>query len=178
MTQRSQTSPFAACAARVLASLVVCGSVVGWSPAAAGVIGDQNNSVSTSTSSQTSFESPPACNPVGSSRSVLTITTEYAIGPGTIIIDNRDNLIQAPGGCVSNLISVPDDTVFSRCLNVAAGTSHVNVNSHTQTFQCVAAVVAAAPVPVPLLPWPALLLLGNLVAGLGVWQLARRRKTE
>jgi len=35
-----------------------------------------------------------------------------------------------------------------------------------------------APVPVPLLPWPALLLLGNLRAGLGAWQLARRRKTE
>jgi len=142
MTQRSQTSPFAACAARVLASLVVCGSVVGWSPAAAGVIagvGAQNNSISTSTSSQTSFESPPACNPVGSSRSVLTITEEYSIGPSTTIIDNRDNLIQAPGGCVSNQISVPDDTVFSRCLNVAGGTTNVNVNSHTQTFQCVAA---------------------------------------
>ena len=61
---------------------------------------------------------------------------------------------------------------------VIAGTTNVNVNSHTQTFQCVTAVVAAAPVPVTLLPWPTLLLLGNLVAGLGVWQLVRRRKTE
>ncbi|MBK9443088.1 MAG: hypothetical protein IPN53_18090 [Comamonadaceae bacterium] len=75
-------------------------------------------------------------------------------------------------------MTLPTDTGFGRCLNVLAGTVNLNVNTHTQTFQCVAAVVAAAPVPVPLLPWPALLLLGNLVAGLGVWQLVRRRKTE
>ena len=139
----------------------------------------QPTSYSTSTSSQTSFESPPVCNPVGSSRSALTITMEDSVGPGTIIIDNRDNFIPAPpGGCVDNQMSLPADTVSGRCLNVLVGTSNINVNSHTQTFQCVAAVVAAAPVPVPLLPWPALLLLGNLVAGLGVWQLVRRRKAE
>ena len=178
MTQRSNTSPFTASAARVLASLVVCGSVVGWSTAALAQ-GASNSTVTTSTSSQTSFESPTACNPVGSSRSVQTITLEDSIGPATIIIGNRDNVIPTPpGGCVDTQVLLPADTVSGRCYRVIAGTTNVNVNIHTQTFQCVAAVVAAAPVPVPLLPWPALLLLGNLVAGLGVWQLVRRRKTE
>ncbi|MBK9443089.1 MAG: hypothetical protein IPN53_18095 [Comamonadaceae bacterium] len=97
MTQRSHTSPFTASAARVLASLVVCGSVVGWSPAALAQ-GSNNHTVTTSTSSQTSTESPPACNPVGSSRSVLTITLEDTIGPGTIIIGQpRQRHPHAPG---------------------------------------------------------------------------------
>ena len=177
MTKRSQTSPFTASVARLFASLLLCASAIGWAGAVWAQA--QNTSITTSYTSQTSYESPPACNPVGSSRNAQTITLEDTIGPGTIIIGNRDNVIPTPpGGCIDTQALLPSDMVSGRCFRVLSGTSNLNVNTHTQTFQCVAAVVAAAPVPVPLLPWPALLLLGNLVAGLGVWQLVRRRKTE
>ena len=74
--------------------------------------------VTVSTSSHTSVESPPACAPVGSSRSVQTIVLEDTVGPGTIIIGNRDN-----GGVV---------------FQVLAGTANLNTNTHTETYQCVA----------------------------------------
>ena len=174
MTKLSQASPFATCAARGLVGLVLCGVTGLWSAAA--LAGSSTSTITLSTSSHTSFESPPACGPVGSSRSVQAVTLEDTVGPGTIIIGNRDNVIPTPpGGCLDTQVLLPADEFFGRCYRVLAGSTNLNVNTHTETFQCVA---AAGPVPVPLLPWPALLLLGNLVAGLGAWQLARRRKTE
>jgi hypothetical protein len=104
--------------------------------------------ITTSTSSSTSFESPPVCSPVGSSRSVETITLEDTIGPGTIIVGNRDT-----GGTPAN---------------VPAGTSNTNINTHTTTFQCVAAV--------PALPWPWIAGMGFVLSGLGVWTITRRRQ--
>ena len=80
MTQRSQIGPFTASAARVLASMLVFSSVVGWSAMA--LAQATNQTITVSTSGQTSFESLPACNPVGSSRSVQTNTPEDTIGPG------------------------------------------------------------------------------------------------
>ena len=74
--------------------------------------------VTVSTSSHTNVESPPACTPVGSARSVQTVTLEDTIGPGTIIIGNRDN-----GGIA---------------FQVLAGTANLNTNTHTETYQCVA----------------------------------------
>jgi len=74
--------------------------------------------VTTSTSSGTSFESPPACSPLGSSRVVQTVSIENTLGPGSILVGNRDT-----GG-----------TVFA----VVAGTQNINANTHTQTFGCVA----------------------------------------
>ena len=171
MTKRSKASPLIPSPARLFASLLLCASAIGW----AGAVWAQatNTSVTSSYTRQTSYEPPPACNSVGSSRSVQTVTLEDTIGPGTIIIGNRDNVIPTPpGGCIDTQALLPSDMVFGRCFRVLSGTTNLNVNTHTQTFQCVAAVVAAASVPVPLL------LLGNLLAGLGAWQLARRRKTE
>src|SRR5664279_1477799 len=81
--------------------------------------GSSNTTATTSTSSGTSFESPPACSPVGSSRVVQTVTIENTTGPATIVIGDRDR-----GG-----------TAFE----VLAGTNNINLNTHTQTFQCVAA---------------------------------------
>jgi hypothetical protein len=78
-----------------------------------------NGSTSTvSNSSHTSVESPPVCNPVGSSRSVQTFTNEETIGPATIFIGDRDS-----GG-----------TPFQ----VLAGTTNLNTNTHTEIYQCVA----------------------------------------
>ncbi|HVT58283.1 MAG TPA: hypothetical protein VHR45_07770 [Thermoanaerobaculia bacterium] len=106
----------------------------------------------TSTSSGTSFESPPACSPVGSSRVVETVAIENTIGPATIIIGNRDT-----GG---------------EPFEVLAGTTNINVNTHRQTFQCVAAVAA-----VPVLSRSGILGLAGLLGGLGAWRLAGRRTT-
>ena len=84
--------------------------------------GSSNNTFTTSTSSGAGFESPPTCNPIGSSRAVETITLEDRIGPDAILVGNRDT-----GG-----------TVFP----VPAGTSNTNVNVHTQTFGCVAPITS------------------------------------
>ena len=80
--------------------------------------GTGNTTLTVSTSSGTSFESPPACNPVGSSRVVQTATVETTVGPGTILIGDRN-----AGG-----------TVFV----VPAGMVNLDGNTHTQTFICVA----------------------------------------
>jgi hypothetical protein len=137
----------------IVAGLMLHGVAGWWSPAALAA-GATNQTITTSYSSSTFFESPPACAPVGSSRSVQTVTFEETIGPGTIIIGDRDN-----GG-----------TAFQ----VLAGTTNQNVNTHTTIFLCVAAAAVAA---IPALSWLALLLLGNLMAVLGAWQLARRRRS-
>ena len=123
--------------------------VAGWWSTAA-LAQSSNATLTTSTSSSTSFESPPACSPVGSSRTTQTVTLEDTVGPGTIIIGDRDH-----GG-----------TPFQ----VLAGTTNLNVNTHTTTYQCVAVV--------PTLPWPALLGLGGMLGGLGAWQLRRRQRPQ
>lgn len=110
-----------------------------------------NNTFTTSTSSNIGYESPPACSPVGSTRDEQTITLEDTIGPGTIIIGDRDN-----GG-----------TAFE----VLAGTNNVNINTHTTTFRCVAALQA-----VPTLGLAGLLSLFGLIGGLGAWQFVRRQR--
>jgi hypothetical protein len=130
----------------VAAGLLLHGVAGWWSLSALAQI--SNNTFTTSTSSSTGFESPPACTPVGSSRSAQTITLEDAIGPATIIVGNRDN-----GG-----------TAFE----VLAGTSNTNVNTHTATFQCVAAV--------PALPLPGLVGMGLALGGIGAWMISRRRQ--
>jgi len=78
-----------------------------------------NNTTTVSTSSAMWFESPPACGPVGSSRSVQTVTIEESIGPATIVIGDRDN-----GGIGFGVLN---------------GTTNLNTNTHTNTYQCVAA---------------------------------------
>lgn len=147
--RRSRSQGWARIAIGAFAGLLLHG-VAGWWGTTA-LAQTTNSTITTSTTSHTSFESPPACSPVGSSRSVETITLEDTIGPGTIIIGNRDT-----GG-----------TVFV----VLAGWTNLNVNTHTETFQCVAAGTAAS---VPALSWPALLGLAGVLAALGAWQLARR----
>lgn len=103
-----------------------------------------------STSSSISFESPPACSPVGSERSDLTLTLEEVIGPATIIIGDRN-----AGG-----------TAFE----VLAGTVNLNINAHTATFRCVAAAQA-----VPTLGLAGLLSLFGLLCGIGVREFTRRQ---
>jgi hypothetical protein len=135
-------------AASVVAGLLLYAVGGGWSASA--LAQATNNTVTTSTSSSLSFESPPACSPVGSERSEEAITLEETIGPGTIIIGDRD-----AGG-----------TAFE----VLAGTQNVNVNTHTTTFRCVAALQA-----VPALGLAGLLSLFGLLAGFGAWLFARRQ---
>ncbi|MFZ1547469.1 MAG: hypothetical protein WAT12_10280, partial [Candidatus Nitrotoga sp.] len=106
-----------------------------------------NNTITTSTSSSTFFESPPVCNPVGSSRFEQAVTLEDTIGPGTIIIGDRD-----AGG-----------TAFQ----VLAGTQNLNVNTHTTFFRCVAVQA------VPLGPWVPV---GSGVGVLLAFLLMRRRR--
>jgi hypothetical protein len=84
------------------------------------------DTVTVSNGSHTSVESPPACAPVGSFRSVKTVTLEDTVGPGTIIIGDRDS-----GG-----------TAFQ----VLAGTTNRDINTHIETYQC----VASAPPPTKL----------------------------
>ncbi|MBK9064362.1 MAG: hypothetical protein IPL89_14380 [Acidobacteria bacterium] len=59
-----------------------------------------------------------------------TVTLEDTVGPGTIIIGDRDN-----GG-----------TAFE----VLAGTTNLNINTHTQTYKCVAAGGLSSTVAVPI----------------------------
>lgn len=82
-----------------------------------------NDSLTTSTTSMTRLESPPACTPIGSSRRVETVTLEESIGPVTIFIGDRDT-----GG-----------TAFL----VPSEWTNLNVNTHTDIFQCVATASTA-----------------------------------
>ena len=147
--RKSRSHSWARIAVGVAAGLLLHG-VAGWWSATA-LAQTTNSTITTSTSSGTSFESPPACSPVRSSRVVETVTLEGSVGPATIIIGNRDT-----GG-----------TVFV----VLAGWTNLNANTHTETFQCVAAGTAAS---VPALSWPALLGLAGILGALGAWQLSRR----
>ena len=149
--RKSRSHSWVRIAVGVAAGLLLHGVAGLWSTTALAQ-GSENQSLTTSTTSGTSFESPPACSPVGSSRSVDTVTLEETIGPNWIVIGNRDT-----GG-----------TPFY----VLSGTSNLNANTHTQTFQCVAAGTAASSVPA--LSWPALLGLAGVLAALGAWQLGRR----
>lgn len=117
--------------------------------------GDTTTTTTNSTSSSISFESPPACSPVGSERSDLTLTLEEVIGPATIIIGDRN-----AGG-----------TAF----DVLAGTVNLNINAHTATFRCVAAAQAVPAQPVPTLGLAGLLSLFGLLCGIGVREFTRRR---
>lgn len=108
-----------------------------------------------STSSSISFESPPACSPVGSERSDLSLTLEETIGPATIIIGDRN-----AGG-----------TAFE----VLAGTVNLNINAHTATFRCIAAPQAVPAQPIPTLGLAGLLSLFGLLCGIGVREFTRRR---
>lgn len=145
----SRSQSFARIAVGIVAGLLLHGAAGWWSETA--LAQSANTTFTNSTSSHTSLESPPACGPVGSSRSVQTVTLEETVGPGTIIIGDRDN-----GG-----------TAF----DVLAGTNNVNVNTHTETFQCVAATAAPS---VPALSWPALLGLAGTLGAVGAWRLTRR----
>lgn len=184
MPKSSRPPHWTRIAAGIVAGLVLHGVAGWWSPAAlAAGSGATNSTITLSTSSHTSFESPPACGLVGSSRSVQTVTLEESIGgndPITglstcTIIGNRDNFFPTrPCLPQDTQVSLPSDPVTGRWFYVLAGWTNLNVNTHTETFQCVAA--ASASVAVPALPWPALLGLGNLLLGLGTWQLARRRR--
>ncbi|MBK5965525.1 hypothetical protein CCR95_15875 [Thiocystis minor] len=82
-----------------------------------------STSTTWSTTSITRLESPPACTPVGSSRRVETITIEDTIGPATIVIGDRD-----AGGTA---FDVPSEWI------------NLNVNTHTDIFQCVASTPTA-----------------------------------
>ena len=81
-----------------------------------------------------------------------SVTTSVATGPGTIMIE----------------------ACQLQTFLVAAGTSNVNTNTHTETFvDC----LAAAPNAVPTLSEWAFLGMALLLTGFGVWQIAYRRRS-
>jgi len=126
-----------------------------------------NGTVTQSTTSSTSFESPPACSVVGSSRQVQTLTPRLSVGPECIGIGNRDLVNPAPACGGLPPAAPPLDPGRGTVFLVPFGQSNTNFNLHTETVQCVAAV--------PALPLPLFLGLGGALAGLGLWG-ARRLK--
>jgi len=141
-------------------------AVAGWGAATGFAQGTTNTSITESSTTSTSFESPPACSVVGASRQVETVTLQVTVGPGCIGIGNRDVVNPAPD-CGGLPPANPDPSRGTPFL-VTFGNSNVNANTHTETIQCVAAV--------PALPWPALLGLGGALSGLGWLGLKRRRR--
>ena len=138
-TTRRRTWPWIL--AGTLAGVILHGAAGRWSDVV--FAQSTNTSFTTSTTHHTSTESPPACSPVGSSRTETSVTVTEAIGPTTILIGEDQ--------------SVP--------FFVPAGTDNLNTNTHTETFVCIPAV--------PALPPPALFSGGLLLAGLGAWRLRR-----
>jgi hypothetical protein len=137
-----------------------------WSAPALAQGGNTTFTVSTTTSS--SFESPPACSLVGSSRTVDTVTIQGTTGPACVGIGNRDISNPSPACAGLSPAAPPSDPFHGTVFLVLAGTSYINGNTNTETIQCVAAV--------PTLPRPALICLVSFLTGLGAWQLARRRR--
>lgn len=144
MPKSSRSRSWMWMAAGIVAGVLVHGVAGWWTAPAFAQAG--NTTFTTSTTNHTSFESPPACSPVGSSRTAVSASTTVSLGPGTIFIG-------------------PDQ---SQTFFVAAGTTNFNTNTHTETFQCVAAV--------PALPRPAFIATALGAAGLGAWMLTRRRR--
>lgn len=128
--------------------------------------GGQNGTTTESTTSSTSFESPPDCSVIGSSRQVQTLTFQLSVGPRCIGIGDRDIANPSPDCQGLTPEAPPVDPDFGTVFLVPFGTSNTNANLHTETIQCIAAV--------PVLPWPALLGLGGALGGLGLWGFRRR----
>lgn len=119
-----------------------------------------NSTMTQSTSSSTSFESPPACSAVGSARQVQVTTFEVTVGPGCIGIGNRD--IVNPSPQCAGLPPWPAlDPGRGTVFLVPFGNQNLNTNINTETIQCVAAV--------PALPIPLLFGLGGALAALGAY---------
>lgn len=150
-----------------LVAAVALHAVAGWGVAPGFAQGVPNSTHTESTTSTTSFESPPDCSVIGSSRQVQTITTALTVGPGCIGIGNRDLANPAPDCQGLPPAAAPVDPGFGTVALVPFGSSNLNVNVHTETIQCIAAV--------PVLPWPALLGLGGALGGLGLWSFRHRR---
>jgi hypothetical protein len=106
--------------------------------------GGGNTTTTTSTTHSTHTLSPPDCEPVGSSAFNTSVTSQTTFGPATILIGEDQS-----------------ESYF-----VAAGTTNVNINTHTATFLCVAAV--------PVMPRSTMAALGLGLTFLGVWRLRRR----
>lgn len=153
----------------VLAGLLLHGVAGWWTPAGLAQGGEPDITTTNSTSSSTSFESPPVCSPVGSSRVVLTTTVDSTFGPSCIGIGDRDIVDPSPACGGSPAADPPFDPSHGTAFVVVAGSLNINTHTHFETFQCIAAV--------PGLPWPALLGLGGMLSGLGMWRLRARRAT-
>jgi hypothetical protein len=150
----------------VLAGLLLHG-VAGWGSLVALAQGSVTFTSSFTTSS--SFESPPACT-VGSSRTVETATVQQTLGPLCIGIGNRDVVNPSPACAGVPAAAAPSDPFHGTVFLNLAGTTNFNDNTNTETIQCVAAV--------PALPWPALLGLGGILSGLGVWRVRRPARPD
>ena len=130
-----------------------------------------NNTLTTSTTSASGFESPPACTVIGSTRDVETVTFTLSVGPACIGIGNRDIANPSPD-CPTEPppgfppAPPPVDPGFGTTHLVPFGTTNTNVNTHTLTLTCVA--------PTPALPWPWLIGLGAGLLGAGAGMVRRR----
>lgn len=122
----------------------VCGAVGG---------GGGTTTSTTSTSHHTTYSTAENCTP----HTQETVTTTQALGPGWICIGDD-------GG----------DKIYPNCspgfpFNVAAGTTNINTNTHTETFVC-----SAEPIPT-LSEWAQIGMAALLVGG-GLLALRRTRQ--
>jgi hypothetical protein len=126
-----------------------------------------NTTTTVSSTTETGFESPPACSVIGSTREVQTLTFTVNVGPACIGIGNRDapNPSPACGGLPP--APPPMDPSFGGPFLVPLGTVNTNTNVHTLMLTCVA--------PTPALPWPWLIGLGAGLLGAGAGLVRRRR---
>ena len=138
--------------------------------------GTSNNTITTSTSSQTG--------PINA----LYVVSEDTIGPGTINIGSRSGCTLVPPPTLANCIptsgtgTTVDPYVCSNSpsrlvIGCSGGTSFIvlagttNLNVHTQTVSAVAATTGTAQ-PVPLGPWVPI---GSAI-GVGLLALRRHRR--
>ena len=136
--------------------------VAGWG--ALSGVAQGTTTFTTSTTSASGFESPPACSEIGSTRQVVTLTVTPNIGPACIGIGNRD--IPNPSPDCGSLPPRDPDPAFGQTFQVLPGQENFNTNTHTLTLTCVA--------PTPALPWPWLVGLGAGVLGAGAGMMRRR----
>ena len=157
------TSRSAITSALGLALAVALHAIAGWGAASGLAQPVSNVTTTTSTTSRTSFESPPACTTVGTARQVQTVTFTDLAGPACIGIGNRDIANPAPACGGAPPAAAPVDPGFGTPFIVPFGSTNTNVNTQTETIQCVAAV--------PALPVPLFVGLGGALAGLGLWRM-------
>lgn len=137
--------------------------IAGWGAATGSAQPVSNTTTTVSSTSSTSFESPPACTSVGASRQVQTVTFTVTGGPACIGIGNRDIANPAPACAGFQPAAPPVHPAFGTVYLVPPGSVNSNANTHTETIGCVAAV--------PALPVPLFVGLGGALAGLGLWRM-------